>query len=183
MRTQLVVVAGLKAAGKTTIAEAIAQRERIPYFAIDKLKKDLLPRVFHEVFASKEDIHQFALNLLNEQLRLGVSVVIEGEFITHEIRQQLSELALKHGAEFCPIYLTVHDDAEWQKRIIINLENADPDATFTGWQELVNMRRFYAPWPESTLELDTAQPLEENYARIHDYLSSTVHPPYPDTLA
>lgn len=179
MRTQLIIVAGLKAAGKTTLAEAIAQRERIPYFAFDKLRKELLPTTFQNVFASKDDIHTLALNLVADQLRLGLSVVFEGEFLTDDIRHRFSDVATAHGAEFCPIHITVGDDAVWQRRIITTIEAADRDATFTGWHELLAMRRVYVPWPDGTLIVDSALSLDDNYAAVQAYLASTHHQPYP----
>lgn len=188
MRTQLVMVAGLLGSGNRDLAEMIARRERYALFSISATADTVLPPRLRDAKPSSEDLYTMVMRLTQMQLALGISVVVVGSFPTHSIRSRFSELARTHDAEFVPIYTHCSDEALWKQRLLMRLENAKPDDTFTGWYEVQRQRANYAAWDEAhTLIYDSAYSFDENYEALAKFLKSEVHRPYitpdkePDT--
>lgn len=182
MRLQLIMIAGLLSTGKTSLAENLARQQSIPLFAPHDLRDVQLPEGLREAKPSSQDLNALIKALMERQLGLGVSVIVEGVFANHATRQEMSELAVKYNAEFCPIYMHCSDEGLWKQRLLSRMQSAHPDDTFTGWHEVQIMRRKYAPWsPDYTLYIDSAFPMEENMEAVIKYLKSGMHRPYVRT--
>eukprot|EP01133_Synstelium_polycarpum_P026341 gene26341-31674_t len=74
-RATLVVIGGLPATGKSTIARALAQRHQIPFVRIDTIEQTLIRSGIADASGTAGYITGYALAA--EQLRLGLSVVVE----------------------------------------------------------------------------------------------------------
>ncbi len=84
MPTPIVVVTGPPAAGKTTVAEAVADGLRLPLIAKDSVKEVLFDALgWGDVEASKRlgrAVYPLLFHSLETQLRAGRSCVIEANF-------------------------------------------------------------------------------------------------------
>ncbi|RYZ31374.1 MAG: adenylyl-sulfate kinase, partial [Propionibacteriaceae bacterium] len=72
----LVVVGGLPGAGKSTVAQALARRRRIPFLRIDRIEQAV---VDHTALTHPVGPVGYAVahRLAGEQLALGLDVVVE----------------------------------------------------------------------------------------------------------
>ena len=75
-RPVLVVVGGLPATGKSTIADQVARLVRAPYLRVDRIEQAIVAysSLKHPIGASG---HAVAHALANEQLALGLDVIVE----------------------------------------------------------------------------------------------------------
>lgn len=179
MAPKLIMIAGLPGTGKTTLAEALARHLSIPMLCPECIREELLPPRLQNAHPSRDELIALAFRIAERQLKLGVSIILESQFPGHADRQNASDMAQTVAADFCPIYVHVSNELTWKKRLLLRIENASPHETFTGWQEIVQMRRSYDEWnPQTTLYVDTAMPLEENLPLVVDYLENADHPPY-----
>lgn len=103
----LVVVTGAPASGKTTIAEELARRLRIPLLTKDTFKEKL-----YETFGPDEElearIERAAIALLYSvaaaQLEAGVSVVAESNFDADADAEPLRRTAEEHHARLVQVH-------------------------------------------------------------------------------
>ena len=103
----LLVVSGPPASGKTTIAEGLAERLRIPFVSKDTFKERL-----YEVIGSderlQEPIERAALAILlsvsGAQLAAGVPVLVESDFDRRSDLEPLRTLQANHGARLVQVH-------------------------------------------------------------------------------
>ena len=108
-RPLLVVVTGAPASGKTTVAEELARRLRIPIVAKDTFKETLYETIgSHDELEPQIERAAVALlyALLAAQLDAGVSVVVESNFDARTDARPLAELARDHGARLVQVHCT-----------------------------------------------------------------------------
>ncbi len=105
----LVVVSGAPASGKTTIAEQLAKRLRLPMLTKDTFKERL-----YETIGSGDEVEdaveRAALGILysaaDMQLDAGVSVMVESNFDSRSDLGPLRRLHEKHGTRLVQIHCT-----------------------------------------------------------------------------
>lgn len=118
------------------------------------------------------EISRFFLmfDLADEQLSLGVSVVLDAVFPLGEFRLAARELAHHHDAGFCPIYCYCSDESIWRERMT-GRQQCVPNWTPVGWPEVQQLRAIYEPWDRATtLFVDSSNGLEENLLLTLDWI-------------
>jgi len=153
LRPRLVVMSGLPASGKTTLARALASRLGLVYLSTDVTRKrragmqstDRAPAAFGAGLYQADATRATYAQLRRETvrwLRRGVSVVLDGTFGSPHQRDLARELALRHHAGFS-LVVTACDEATTRSRI--EDRQQDPanvsDATWTTYEA---MRRAYS---------------------------------------
>ncbi|GEM_PF-208220 len=169
MKPLVVVVQGPPAAGKTTVARALAARLRLPLLAKDTVKEALFDGLGSGDLAWSQRLggatYLTLLRLAEESVELGVSVALEGNFVCgSEFEAGLRSLAARFVQVHCSAPLELlsarygsrerhagHGDGE---RI-----HALRDAVETGRHEPLDL-------PGETIRLDTSRPVDaEDLAR------------------
>lgn len=152
MQPVLVVIGGLPATGKSTIATEVARTTAIPYVRVDRIEQAIVAwsTLSHPVGPVGYAVaHQLAL----EQLLLGLDVIVECVNPVALTRDAWSSTATTGGAGFVEVEVSCSDRAEHRRRVESRVSDVDGLVKPT-WAEVVD--RDYEPWDRTPLRLDTA---------------------------
>jgi predicted kinase len=127
MKGLLVVISGLPATGKSTLATGLAERLEGPVLSRDHARQEItgpmvaMDRRFTRLFGRyRRGLQQEASRRLEravaDELAHGMPVVVE-VVAQRGIRQRLEVLAEKHGARICSIEVICGDPAELARRL------------------------------------------------------------------
>ncbi|WP_449245576.1 AAA family ATPase [Desulfobacca acetoxidans] len=183
-RTLLIVIFGLIASGKTTLAKALGQRWGWPVIHSDLVRKTLAgisptrrveTSYGQGIYAAEFSGHTYQemFRQAQERLQTGGSVILEGSFMRSVDRQQARRLAAASKAEVffilctCPVEETLRRLAR---------RAADAQAISDGRQEiLVEQQKVFEPITDleetPVLILDTTRPLKEIAGETEDFLT------------
>lgn len=163
----LILFSGMPGSGKTTLARLVARRLGIPAFAKDRVQRVL--RDHHLADASTGDGYYIILDQADEQLSLGMSVILDATFPLDHFRTVASEIAARHNARFCAFYCTCSDDRVWSERMKRRVQYV-PNWQPVGWDDVLRMRDYYQPWNDNALTVDSMNPPDENYSMVVDHI-------------
>ncbi|MFD6512951.1 AAA family ATPase [Rhodococcus sp. NPDC060176] len=150
-RATLVVIGGLPATGKSTIARALTRQHQIPYVRIDTIEQALTGSGIADASGTAGYIIGYALAA--EQLRMGLSVVVECVNPVEVTRDAWSATAQQNSARLLNIEVICSDPDEHRRRAEQRVVDI-PDLVLPTWQEILD--RDYEPWTVERLVLDTA---------------------------
>lgn len=152
MPSVLVVVGGLPATGKSTVASALAARLTTPYLRVDRIEQAVVAwsSLEHPVGAVGYAVaHQIAA----EQLALGLDVIVECVNPTGVTRDGWVATARAADSAAVEVELTCSDAAVHRRRVETRMSDVDGLVKPT-WSQVVE--REYQPWERPHLTLDTA---------------------------
>lgn len=169
--SSLVVFSGVPGSGKSTLADAVGRELSIPVFAIDWLLGALTPFGGRHL-AKLWDIGLEQLTTLAlRQLALGQSVILDAPVEDAPTRVRWRSLARHADASFKVIVCTCSDPAVHRARVE-GRDRGIPGWHAGGdWANVSQRLAAFRPWEGGTLEVDTAQPLEQSLASVRDYLT------------
>ena len=169
----LILFAGMPGSGKTTLARLVAQKLHIPSFAKDRVQRVL--RDHNLADEASGDGYYIILDLADEQLALGMSVILDATFPLDHFRMVASEIAARHKANFCAVYCYCSDDNVWKRRMNHRVHYV-PGWRPVGWDDVERMRGYYQPWRQNALSADSLKPPEENFEMVLNHIrSATKH--------
>lgn len=146
----LIIFGGLPATEKTTIARALAERLKAMYLRIDTIENVISP-LLSEV---NEVGYQIAYDVARDNLRLGLTVVCDSVNPIAITREHYREIALQCNVPFLEVEIVCSDKAEHRKRVENRLSDIE-GFTLPTWAEVES--RYYEPWDEKHLVIDTAK--------------------------
>lgn len=167
MALTLTIFSGLPGTGKSTLAHSIATQLKQPLFAIDDIY-DFIPEVMREkADPFWETLIGIMLNLVEVQLSIGVSVVVDSVFMGDD-RAIAEQLAHKYQVRYRPIHTYLSDEAIWEKRVEERRQQI-PEAA--SWARIQTQRLSFAPWvPGTALFVDSVQPFEDNLEKVLQFI-------------
>ena len=151
-RPVLVVIGGLPAAGKTTIAVALARQVGAVFLRVDSIEQAIL-RATSLVQPVGPVGYDVGYALAGDQLSIGLSVVAESVNPLAVTREAWRETGLSEGASVIEVEVICSDPVEHRRRA----ESRTVDITdlrVPTWQEIVD--RDYHAWDRAHLVLDTS---------------------------
>ena len=167
-QAQLILFSGLPGSGKTTLARRLAQQLHIPVLAKDRIQAAL--RAHGLAGRATADGYHLMLELADEQLALGISVILEAVFPLAGFRVSAHQLAQQHSAGFRAIYCYCSDEGVWQKRMQAR-QPLVPHWTPVGWDDVERLRASFQPWdPQEALFIDSLKGLEENLGLVLEWV-------------
>jgi predicted kinase len=172
MKKTMVIFSGLPGTGKTTLAQLLAQRLRIPLLRIDDIVSSIPPHMSRHADPFWEDMISILLNLVECQLKQGFSVVVDSVFMGDD-RYQAYELSARYSAVFRPIYTYLSDEEIWQERVRRRVEAAPPEIRdlVATWDRIQQQIKHFYPWrPESVLVVDAVNSVEINFNEVLRYV-------------
>jgi predicted kinase len=148
----LVVIGGLPATGKSTIATALAGRTATPYVRVDRIEQAIVAwsPLSHPLGAVG---YAVAYELAQEQLQLGMDVIVECVNPVTVTRDGWLDMAATAGAVPIEVEVICSDEAEHRRRVETRTSDVDGLSKPT-WSAV--LEREYEPWHRECLVIDTA---------------------------
>lgn len=167
-KPELIIVAGLPGSGKSTVAESLAIKLSMPIFSVDPIESAMLKSGLERSFETGLAAYLVAETLAGEQLKLGLSAIIDAVSGEQEARDMWHNLVRVHNAELIIIECVLERGLHRQ-RIEARIRNMHGIAEVT-WEDVEERRETYLPWQEERLVLDTTATSEEIVERALDYI-------------
>jgi len=166
----LVVMSGLPGSGKSSISRELARRLALPRIELDLIEGPVLSRgVTGDAFGWAG--YEILANLARDNLGWS-SLVLDSVAWTHDIRTTFENIAIHHGAVYCPIEVVV--DAETLDRRL-----ARRWGEITAADRLERIKRLitlFEPWRSPRLVLDTSEELPRLVERATEYVQARLSP-------
>ena len=152
MGSVLVVIGGLPATGKSTIATALAGRTATPYLRVDRIEQAIVTwsSLSHPLGPVG---YAVAYALAEEQLQLGLDVIVECVNPVAVTRDGWLDMAALAGAVLIEVEVICSDEAEHRRRVESRVSDVDGLSKPT-WSAV--LKREYEPWSRERLVIDTA---------------------------
>ncbi len=151
----LIVMAGLPCAGKSVIAEGLADRLDAALVSIDPIEAAMwragLPKGATGVAA-----YGVAAALAEENLRIGRPVVIDAVNPVEAPRAMWRALAERRAVRLRIVECVCSDVQRHRRRVEARVRNIEAMPEIT-WAAVERRRVEYEPWSDSRLVLDTAR--------------------------
>jgi predicted kinase len=155
MPATLIVMSGLPVAGKSTVAERLSAALSLPVLAVD-----LIAAAMWGAGIPKESTgtapYQVARALAAEQLRLGLSVIVDAVNAGERTRAMWRSLATEHGVDL-RIIECVCSNRELHRQRVGQRRRNIPGMAEATWEWVEQQRSMYAPWADERLVLETSQ--------------------------
>jgi predicted kinase len=165
----LIIFAGMPGSGKTTLARMVAETLHIPLLAKDRVQRVLRDRDLTD--STSGEGYYVILDLADEQLSMGVSVILDATFPLDHFRVVASDIAARHNARFCAVYCHCSDEAVWRARMEDRVQYI-PGWTPVGWEDVERMREYYQPWRNNALAIDSLLSPEINFPPVLSYIQN-----------
>ena len=165
----LVVIGGLPATGKSTIATALASRTATPYLRVDRIEQAIVAwsPLSHPLGPVG---YAVAYELALEQLQLGLDVIVEGVNPVAVTRDGWVRTAATASSALVEVEVICSDEAEHRHRVETRTSDVDGLSKPT-WSAV--LRREYEPWTRERLVIDsTTTSPEEAADRIATEMAS-----------
>jgi predicted kinase len=149
--TVLVVVGGLPATGKSTIAEHLARLVRAPYLRVDRIEQAIVAysSLEHPIGVAG---YAVAYALASEQLTLGLDVIVECVYPIALTRDGWTATAADANAAIVEVEVICSDPDEHRRRVLTRTTDVDGLVKPT-WEDV--LRREYDPWSRPHLIIDS----------------------------
>lgn len=171
---KIIVVSGLPGSGKSTLAEGISQELELPVFSVDPIESSIIKSGIERSFETGLAAYLVSETLAAEQLKLGLSVIIDAVSPVKESREWWHDLSVKYSARLI-IIECVLDPKIHRERIESRVRNMHgiPEVT---WEDVENRRKEYLEWTEPRLIVDSGKDSKENLNKALEYIESGVLP-------
>jgi predicted kinase len=174
---RLIVFAGLPGTGKSTLAREVARRWEATWLRVDTAEAAMLKAGLPLSDETGLAAYIIVRDAADEQLGVGLRVVIDAVNGVEEAREMWRELARDHGVIPFVVEVVCSDAREHRRRVESRVAPRPPLPLPT-WVEVQN--RKYLPWREPIMRVDSVDPLEDSVAQILEKLaakSGRVSPP------
>lgn len=146
----LIILSGLPASGKTTIARALATRIDAVHIRIDTI--ELALRQSGRV-ADVDDLgYRVAYAVAEDNLRLGRTVIADSVNPLPITREAWRDVAARARVRALEVEVICSDESEHRRRV--EARDAEPFGPKLTWQDVVT--RDYRPWDRERIVVDTA---------------------------
>lgn len=171
-KLKLIIITGLPCSGKSTIAEGIAEKLKLPVFSVDPIESSILKSGIKRSFETGLAAYLIAQTLAKEQLKLDLSVIIDAVSPVKEARVMWNELSKKYNAQLIIIECVLDKDLH-KKRIESRIRKlyGIPEITL---DDVEKCRKEYLKWEEERLIIDTSNNNKNNLKKALEYIHSRV---------
>ena len=167
---KLIVITGLPGVGKSTVAEGIARVLSFPVFSVDPIESAILQSGITRSFETGLAAYVVAERLAAEQLKLGISVIIDAVSGVQEAWDMWRGLSATYDARLIVIECVLAEEIHRQRieRRVRGLHGI-PEVT---WADIEKRKLEYLPWDKEHLLLDTSGARESVIEKAVDYVNN-----------
>lgn len=154
---------GYPGTGKSTIARLLATSLHAPL-----IDRDIIRQVAVDVFGNLYPVGRFSYELMfaltREQLRLGLSVVVDTPLTYRKTYETCLEIAGSHGVPM----LVVHCQCppEVQRNRLESRKGQVSNFQITSWEEWEKWKTRYEDFEDHGCVIDTSHPMDESLAKV-----------------
>ena len=164
MKPICIQFSGLPGSGKTTLARKLTSHLQIPVFSKDRIERVLKADGLTD--GGSITSYHLLLDMADEQLSMGVSVILDAVFPLAGFRHRVREIAQQHDADLFVIHTFCSDEQTYQERMT-NRVTYHPGWTPKGWEEVLRLREMYESWsPDDALFVDSIESVDDNLEKI-----------------
>jgi len=162
VRPVLVVIGGLPATGKSTIARILAEQTKMPYLRVDRIEQAIVAwsSLSHPLGPAG---YAVAYELAREQLELGLDVIVECVNPIAVTRDSWLKTAAEAGAAILEVEVACSDESEHRRRV--ETRTSDVEGLLKPMWTAV-LEREYEPWSREHLVVDSAHLSGESAAQL-----------------
>ena len=163
---------GYPGTGKSTIARLLAAALHAPL-----IDRDIIRQIAVDFFGDLPQVGQFSYELLfalvREQLRLGLSVVVDTPLTYQSTYDQCKELA----QAFHTLMLVVHCQCppEVQKHRLEGRKGKVSEFQITSWEEWEQWRSRFEEFEDEGCIIDTSNPMDDSLAKVMSCIHELDH--------
>ena len=158
-----IVMRGYPGTGKSTIARTIATALHAPL-----IDRDILREKAVDIFGDLPQVGHFSYELMfalaEEQLRLGLSVVVDTPLTYRRTYEQAKELARTFYTPMLVVHC--HCSPEVQKRRLEERKGKVSEFQITSWEEWVQWKPRFEDFDDGGCIIDTSNPLDDSLEKI-----------------
>lgn len=166
MQKCLIVMSGLPGSGKSTLAEQLAVALSLPILSIDPIEAAMW-RSGLAAETTGVAAYEVARALADEQLRLGLSVIVDAANLIELAREMWRTLAAEHSTKAVMIECVCKDVALHRQRLEQRVRNI-PGMDEVTWKQVEH--RHTEPRQDSYLEIDTSKRKADHLAAALRYI-------------
>jgi predicted kinase len=173
METILILFSGLAGTGKSTLANALARELKIPVISFDYFMDHALPRhvIGNPGSWTNQDVFEMMSKLAEQQLSLGVSVIMDAVYFSRESRDSVRAVAEKYRARFRVIHAFCSNKELWRERVVSRANASAPEETPAQWDTIMAELDEFHPWnQDEALFVDSIHPIDQNIRFIRNFL-------------
>lgn len=154
---------GYPGTGKSTIARAIATALHAPL-----IDRDIIRQMAVDMFGDVPMVGRFSYELMfalaEEQMRLGLSLVVDSPLTYYSTYEQSRELAQKYGIPL----LVVHCQCppEVQKHRLEGRKGKVFEFQITTWEEWLQWKPRFEDFDDHGCVIDTSNPLDDSLSTV-----------------
>jgi len=164
----LIVMRGYPGTGKSTIARAISAALHAPL-----IDRDILRQKAVDIFGNLPHVGRFSYELMfaltEEQLSLGLSVVVDTPLTYRTTYEQAKELAQTFHVPMVVVHCQC--SPEVQKRRLEGRVGKVSEFQITSWEEWMQWKPRFEDFDDEGCIIDTSNPLDDSLAKV----MSTIH--------
>ncbi|MGW2954902.1 AAA family ATPase [Streptomyces eurythermus] len=172
----LIAMAGLPAAGKSSVAEELGRALPAAVVSVDPVEAAMWRAGVDRGQPTGLAAYLVAEAVADGLLALGQSVIIDAVNAVEAARQQWRTLADRHRVPVAFIEVVCSDLRVHQQRLERRSRSIEGFEEPT-WGAVQARRAEYEPWTEHRLVLDSIADLASNMAKAQEYLTKAAHPP------
>lgn len=166
----LIVISGLPATGKTTLATALAQRVGAVHLSVDAVEDALLRSGLEPGWTTGVAAYEAAGAASEQNLLLGHTVVVDAVNDSEAARQVWRDAAARAAADVRFVVLTPPATSEHQRRLGARQRGLQhvPEPS---WSQVELRAEGYEVWRDGRLELSADEPVLQLVRRLEQELA------------
>jgi predicted kinase len=181
----LIVISGLPATGKSTLADALGRQLGAVVLSVDPIEAAMLRSGVERSFSSGLAAYAVASTIAEAELGRGRTVIVDSVSAVAEAKRWWPELAERTAVPLAVIECVCSDPAVHRSRLARRDRGLEP-LPEPSWSDIERVAAEWVPWERERLVVDAVDGVEANLARVRDYVArirsdTTKRPKEPPT--